>query len=146
MRFASAFACVLCLVSLTAAPAIAQDAGGAAPPQPAPPAASELPPVDVIQKKAAPAPKAAQKKSAPKKTGRRASAAAGSGRAGADAEPVPGTGGIDSGTVNMSPVAGSEIPIAKYPAAVGRASQHDIAKFQETSVPRFCRTPCPASS
>ena len=50
MRFASAFACVLCLVSLTAAPANAQDAGGTAPP----PAASdagvaELPAVEVVQ-------------------------------------------------------------------------------------------------
>ena len=113
MRFASAFACVFCLFSLTAAPAIAQDAGGAAPPQPAPPAASELPPVDVIQKKAA-APKAAQKKSVPKKkqvvtpTPQPAPV-----EPVQTAEPVPGTGGIDSGTVNMSPVAGSEIPISQ---------------------------------
>ncbi len=50
MRFASAFACVFCLSSLSAAPAIAQDSGGAAPP----PAASdagvaELPAVEVVQ-------------------------------------------------------------------------------------------------
>ena len=54
MRFTSAFASVLCLVSLSAAPAIAQDAGGAAPPAPAPPAAAaagveELPAVEVVQ-------------------------------------------------------------------------------------------------
>ena len=66
MRFASAFACVFCLFSLaTAAPAIAQDSGGAAPP----PAASdagvaELPAIDVVQD--TPAKKAARaKKKAP---------------------------------------------------------------------------------
>ncbi len=145
MRFASAFACVLCLVSLTAAPAIAQDTGGAAPPQPAPPAASELPPVDVIQKKAAPAPKAAQKKSAPKKKQVVAPAPQP-----APVEPVapvetaaPGTGGIATGTVNMSPVPGGEIPIAKYPGAVGRASAQDISKFGDPSLPEVLQNTVP---
>ena len=143
MRFASAFACVFCLFSLTAAPAIAQDAGGAAPPQPAPPAASELPPVDVIQKKAA-APKAAQKKSVPKKKQVVAPAPQPAPVEPVQAaEPVPGTGGIDSGTVNMSPLAGSEIPISKYPAAVGRASAADIAKFKDASVPEVLQNTVP---
>jgi iron complex outermembrane recepter protein len=63
MRFASAFACVLCLVSLTSAPAIAQDSGGAAPPA-ASAAVEELPAVEVVQD--TPAKKAARaKKKAP---------------------------------------------------------------------------------
>jgi iron complex outermembrane receptor protein len=146
MRFASAFASVLCVVCLTSAQAIAQESGGgAAPPTPAPPAASELPPVEVIQKKATPAPKAAQKKSAPKKKQVVAPAPQP-----APVEPVqpvetlaPGTGGIDSGTVNMSPVPGAEIPISKYPGAVGRASSADIAKFNDASVPEVLQNTVP---
>ena len=84
MRFASAFACVLCLVSLTAAPAIAQDAGGAAPPQPAPPAASELPPVDVIQKKAAPRPRPRRRRARRRRSRSSPQRRTGAGRAGAD--------------------------------------------------------------
>ena len=55
MRFASAFASVLCVVCLTSAPAIAQDSGGAAaPPTPAPPppaaaGVEQLPAVNVVQ-------------------------------------------------------------------------------------------------
>src|SRR5262245_60254530 len=52
-------------VLLVAIPAAAQDSGGAQAPTPAPPA-GELPPVDVIQKNATPAP-TAQKKVTPKK-------------------------------------------------------------------------------
>ena len=58
MRFASAFACVLCLGSFAAAPAIAQDSGGASPPASA--AVNELPAVEVVQD--TPAKKAAQAK------------------------------------------------------------------------------------
>jgi iron complex outermembrane recepter protein len=144
MRFASAFACVLCLVSLTAAPAIAQDAGGAAPPQPAPPAASELPPVDVIQKKAAPAPKAAQKKSAPKKKQVVAPAPQPAPVEPVQtAEPVPGTGGIDSGTVNMSPVSGSALPIEYVPTSVGRANSQDFNRTRETNIPQVLQSTVP---
>ena len=149
MRSASGFASVLCVVCLTSAQAIAQDqGGGAAPPTPAPPAASELPPVEVIQKKAAPAPKAAQKKSAPKK--KQVVAPAPQPVPVAPVAPVqpvetlsPGTGGIDSGTVNMSPVPGSEIPITKYPGAVGRATYSDISKFNDASLPEVLQNTVP---
>jgi outer membrane receptor protein involved in Fe transport len=130
--------------SFAGAPALAQDAGGAAPPTPAPPAATELPPVDVIQKKAAPAQKSVQKKSAPKK--KQVVAPTPQPPPAQPVQPaaaVPGTGGIDSGTVNMSPVAGSEIPIAKYPGAVGRASDADIAKFRDASVPEVLQNTVP---
>ncbi|MEO8419873.1 MAG: TonB-dependent receptor [Hyphomicrobium sp.] len=145
MRFASAFASVLCLACLSSAPAIAQDAGAAAPPTPAPPAASELPPVEVIQKKAAPTPKAAQKKSAPKKKQVAAPAPQPPPVAPVQAPPstIAGTGGMDSGTVNMSPLSGSEVPISQYPAAVGRASQDDIAKFKDASVPEVLQNTVP---
>jgi outer membrane receptor protein involved in Fe transport len=139
MRFASAFACVLCLVGAATTTALAQDSGGTAA-EPAP-AAAELPPVDVIQKKAAPAPKAAQKKSAPKKKQAVAPTPQPPAQPAATAE--AGLGGIDSGSVNMSPVAGSEIPISKYPAAVGRASQEDIAKFREDSIPEVLQNTVP---
>ncbi len=140
MRSASAFTCVLCLAGLSVS-ALAQESGGTAPPKPAAPA-SQLPEVEVIQKKAAPAPKAAQKKSAPKK---QASAPTPQ----PPSPPVqpaaaqPGLGGIATGTVNMSPISGSEIPIANYPAAVGRASQEDIAKFREASVPEVLQNTVP---
>lgn len=142
MRSASAFASVLCLVSLTSTSALAQESSGTAtPPKPAPPASSQLPEVEVIQKKAAPAPKTVQKKSAPKKK----QVAAPAPQPAAQPAPAvaPGLGGIDSGTVNMSPVAGSEMPITKYPAAVGRASQDDIAKFHEASVPEVLQNTVP---
>ena len=144
MRFASAFASVLCLVCLASAPAIAQDSGAAAPPTPAPPAASELPPVDVVQKKAKPTPKSAQKKSVPKK---QAAAPAPQPAPVAPVQPteplVAGTGGLDSGTVNMSPVPGSEIPISKYPGAVGRASSSDISKFNDAALPELLQNTVP---
>jgi hypothetical protein len=146
MRFASAFASVLCLVCLSSAQSLAQDAGGAtAPPTPAPPAAAELPPVDVIQKKAQPAPKVAQKKSAPKK--KQVVAPAPQPPPAEPVQPVetaaPGTGGMDSGTVSMSPVAGSEIPISKFPGAVGRANASDIAKFHDASLPEVLQNTVP---
>ena len=46
----------------------------------------------------------------------------------------PGEGGIDSGTVQMSPVEGSAIPIGSFPGAVGRGSAEDIARTGYTSV------------
>ena len=65
MRTASVFACLLCVGTMAISnTTLAQQSGDGAAPTPAP--ANELPPVDVIQKKAAPA-QTAQKKSAPKK-------------------------------------------------------------------------------
>ena len=144
MRFASAFASVLCLVGLSSAPAIAQDSGAAAPPTPAPPAASELPPVEVIQKKATPTPKAAQKKSAPKK---QVAAPAPQPAPVAPVQPTgpwsPARAASTAAPSTCRPLPGSEIPIGKYPAAVGRASSEDIAKFHEASVPEVLQNTVP---
>ena len=132
---------IMALLAL-AAPAAAQQAqtttpptttpppqNGTASPTPAPPAATspsngetQLPPVQVIQKQEQ-TPPAAKKTVAAKKPPAAAPCSA-------DQPPTPqvaGTGGIDDGTVLMSPVEGSAIPIGKYPGAVGRASAADIA-------------------
>ncbi len=117
----------------TPAPAGTAPAGAQAP-TPAPPGASELPAVEIIQKNAAPAPKTAQKKSARKKQ-----AVVAPTPQPPPALPVdtaePGMGGIDSGSVLMSPVEGSEIPIGKYPGAVGRANAADIERSGATYAP-----------
>ncbi len=128
-----------------AAPSTAPNA--AAPPTPAPPSANQLPPVDVIQKKAQPAPKAAAKKAPPKKQ------VAAPAPAPPAAEPPPqldtpatyqpGEGGIDSGTVQMSPVEGSSIPIGKFPGAVGRGSAEDFNRTGYTYAPEVLQQTVP---
>ena len=137
--------CVSCLLPVQSHAQAPAESGGAAP-TPAPPAAAELPPVEVIQKEAQPAPKAAQKKAAPKKKQVVAPAPQ------PPAEPVepvaaeaPGTGGIDSGTVMMSPVTGSAIPIGKFPGAVGRASSADIQRTGDPSVPEVLQNSVPSA-
>ncbi len=119
---------------------------GAAAPTPAPPAASQLPPVDVIQKKAQPAPKAAAKKAPPKKQ-----AVAPTPAPPSEAPPQldtpatyqPGEGGIDSGTVQMSPVEGSAIPIGSFPGAVGRGSAEDFNRTGYTYAPEVLQQTVP---
>jgi iron complex outermembrane recepter protein len=138
--------CVFCSLPLQshaqdAAPAPAD--GDAVAPTPAPPpAATELPPVEVIQKQAEPAPKTAQKQAAPKKKQAIAPAP----------QPPPaqplvaaGTGSIDSGTVMMSPVAGSDIPIGKYPGAVGRTSASDFRRTGDASAPEQLQNAVPGA-
>jgi outer membrane receptor protein involved in Fe transport len=120
-------------------PSLAQDTSGEVAPEPAP---SELPPVDVIQKKSPPA-KSVQKKSAPKK---QAVAPAPQPPA-QPVEPVetaaPGTGGIASGSVNMSPVAGSDLPIEYVPTTVGRANAEDFNRTLETNVQQLLQSTVP---
>ena len=58
---------------------------------------------------------------------------------------VPGTGGIDDGSVLMSPVEGSAIPIGKYPGAVGRASAADIERSGTTFVPSIIQQTVPGA-
>lgn len=136
----------------------------AAPPTPAAPAANQLPPVDIIQKKAQPAPKAAAKKAPPKKQAATPPPAVSPAptppsspppsqpAAAVEAPPQlldtpttyqPGEGGIDSGTVQMSPVEGSAIAIGKFPGAVGRASDADIARTGYTYVPEVLQQTVP---
>jgi outer membrane receptor protein involved in Fe transport len=118
----------------------------AAAPTPAPPAAAELPPVDVIQKKAQPAPKAAAKKAPPKKQAIAPAPAPPS-----EAPPQldtpatyqPGEGGIDSGTVQMSPVEGSAVPIGSFPGAVGRGSAEDFNRTGYTYAPEVLQQTVP---
>ncbi len=110
---------------------------GAKAPTPAPSGATELPPVEVIQKQAEPAPKTAQKKAAPKKQPATAPTPQPS-------EPLQaGTGDIDSGTVLMSPVDGSAIPIGKFPGAVGRGSAADIQRTGDTYAPQVLQQTVP---
>ncbi|HWK33551.1 MAG TPA: TonB-dependent receptor [Hyphomicrobium sp.] len=116
---------------------MAQESENTAAPTPAP---SELPPVDVVQQKAAPS-KQAKKKSPPKKQ-----AVAPTPQPPAEvAAPAqaPGTGGIASGSVNMSPVAGSDLPIEYVPTAVGRASSEDFTRTRETNIQQTLQATVP---
>ncbi|CAN1722917.1 iron complex outermembrane recepter protein [Hyphomicrobium sp. 1Nfss2.1] len=142
----------------TVPPAAAPNATAQQPTPPAP-AANQLPPVEVIQKKAQPAPKAAAKKPAPTKkqvvspAPQPAPAPAAPPVSTATPPPVqlldtpatyqPGEGGIDSGSVQMSPVQGSAIPIGKFPGGVGRASAEDFARTGYTSVPEVLQQTVP---
>jgi len=54
-----------------------------------------------------------------------------------------GQGGIDSGTVQMSPLEGSAIPIGKFPGAVGRANADDIARTGYTYAPEVLQQTVP---
>jgi hypothetical protein len=123
----------------TTTPTPAPTPAGTAAPTPAP-AETQLPPVQVIQKQAEPAPKAIQKA---------ASKNAAPPPPAAPAAPVTpqvaGTGGIDSGTVLMSPLEGSGIPIGKFPGAVGRASAADIARSGTTFVPSIIQQTVPGA-
>jgi iron complex outermembrane receptor protein len=141
----SRFALAACAFGFLALPALAQEA-----PQPAPPAAGEdqLPPVDVVQPKQKAAKKApapakkkavAKKKSSPPPQAEPTPIAADEpidapASETATAPTRPGTGGITSGTVNMSPVSGSDLPIEKVPTSVGRANSDDFTRMKETNI------------
>jgi iron complex outermembrane receptor protein len=158
----SRIALAACAFGLAGVPVLAQEAPKEAPPaaaQPAPPAAGQeqLPPVDVVQEKqkqqkkaAAPAKKkaVAKKAPAPKAPPPPPPAAA--------PEPVeappteatapplrPGTGTMTSGTVNMSPVAGSDLPIEKVPTSVGRASNDDMVRMKQTNIQQTLQATVP---
>ncbi len=141
MRLGSKWAGVACVAYLLPAQSFAQDPSdaGAAAPTPEPSAGtSQLPAVEVIQKEETE--KTAQKKAAPKK--KQAVAPAPQPPA---APETAGTGGIDSGTVMMSPVAGSDIPVGKFPGAVGRTSSSDIQRTGNASVPEQLQNTVPSA-
>ena len=139
MRLASASVlCLLCFACFAVVPATAQESGNAAAPTPAP---SELPPVDVVQQKAAPA-KQAKKKSPPKKQAVAPTPQPPPAEVAAP-PPAPGTGGIASGSVNMSPIAGSDLPIEYVPTAVGRASSEDFIRTRETNIQQTLQATVP---
>ena len=142
-------------------PAAAQDAQGTSPPTTppqqngptpptsAPPAAnapnSQLPPVQVIQKEPKTPATAAKKTVATKKAPPTLPPAAPRRQLLRSAAQVAGTGGIDDGTVLMSPVTGSAIPIGKYPGAVGRASASDIERSGTDFVPNVIQQTVPGA-
>lgn len=106
------------------------------------PGSTELPPVEVIQTEPEPGPTVAQQQPEQQPVSP-APAAPAEAPAQPAAEPVAGTGGIDSGTVLMSPVQGSAIPIKNYPGAVGRASASDIARSADASIPEVLQNTVP---
>ena len=142
-------------------PAAAQDAQGTSPPTtppqqngptpptPAPPAAnapnSQLPPVQVIQKEQKTPATATKKTVAKKPPPTLPPAAAPTPPAAPVTAQVPGLGEIDDGTVLMSPVTGSAIPIGKYPGAVGRASASDIERSGTDFVPNVIQQTVPGA-
>ncbi len=143
------------LLSALALPAAAQDTPPAEPPPPsdsvgptpsdtraptpAPSGNAQLPAVEVIQKQAAARTQGRAEEGGAQEAGNAPPAP----------QPLPtetlepGTGGIDSGTVLMSPVDGSAIPIGKYPGAVGRGSAADIQRSGDTYVPQVLQQTVP---
>jgi iron complex outermembrane receptor protein len=146
----SRIALATCAFGLLALPAIAQDAAPKAA-EPVPPAADQLPAVDVVQpkqkaaKKAAPAKKKSVAKKAPAPAEPTPVAADEPVDAASDATaPVrPGTGSITSGTVNMSPVSGSDLPIEKVPTSVGRANSDDFNRTREAGIQQMLQSTVP---
>lgn len=166
--FVSRLALAACAFAILGTYAQAQDAPKETPPaaaQPAPPAAGapaaksgedQLPPVDVVQEKqkqqkkaATPAKKkAVAKKSPPKAPPPPPPAAAPEPVEAPPAEAAtaptrPGTGTMTSGTVNMSPVAGSDLPIEKVPTSVGRTSSDDFARSKEVGIQQTMQATIP---
>lgn len=149
------------------APAPKEAPPAAAPPAPTPPAAAEpapkaaqdqLPAIDVVQqkqkekqkqvKKAAPKKQVAKKAPPPPPPPAATPAPAAPAEpvdapAAAGPPPAPGTGGIASGTVNMSPMAGSDLPIEKVPGSVGRTNSDDIARGHDSSIQQTLQATVP---
>ena len=149
MRFASAFACVLCLFSLSAAPAIAQDAGGAAPPHAGAAGRFRAASGRRHPEEGRPRPRPRRRRARRRRSRSSPRAAAGPGRAGADGcrARVAGTGGIDSGTVNMSPRRRQRDPdlqVSRPPSVALRTPTSPSSRTLRR--PRCCRTRSRASS
>ncbi len=113
-------------------------------PTPAP-GETQLPPVQVIQKQEKQPATEPKKTAAAKKAPVTPPPAAPAAPTAPVTAQVPGTGGIDDGTVLMSPVEGSAIPIGKYPGAVGRASAADIERSGTTFVPSIIQQTVPGA-
>ena len=148
----SRIALATCAFGFLALPVMAQDAAPKAA-EPAPPAADQLPAVDVVQpkqkaaKKAAPAKKkSVAKKASPPPAAEPTPVAADEPVDAASDATAPvraGTGGITSGTVNMSPVSGSDLPIEKVPTSVGRANSDDFNRTRETGIQQALQSTVP---
>ena len=146
MRFASAFASVLCLVCLSSAPAIAQDSQ--APqlrrPRPRRPRPS-FPPSTSSRRRPRPRPRPRRRRARRRRSrsplprrSRRPSR-----RCSRSKQRSPARAASTAAPCNMSPVPGSEIPIGKFPAGVGRASAADIASFNDASLPEVLQNTVP---
>ena len=98
MRWGSAYALFACVACSISGPALAQNTtGGGTPPAAATPAPdNKLPPVEVIQKQAQPAPKAIQQQAPPKKKIVQPAPQPAPAPQQPAAVAVPGTGGIDT--------------------------------------------------
>jgi iron complex outermembrane recepter protein len=97
---------------------------------PTPVPSADLPPIDVIQQAPEPAPQIVQQAPPEEQFAPPTPA-----QLNIPIETaVPGMGGIDSGTVLMSPVGGA-IPIGNYPGGVGRADSSDIERTGDTYLP-----------
>jgi len=137
----------------TPSPAPPPQSGTTTTPTPAPnattptpgPGESQLPPVQVIQKQEKTHASEPKKTAAAKKTSVTPPPVAPAAPTAPITAQVPGTGGINDGTVLMSPVEGSAIPIGKYPGAVGRASAADIARSGTTYVPSIIQQTVPGA-
>ena len=160
--YSSRIALATCALGLLSAPLMAQDAAPApkeTPPpaaaQPAPPAAGQdiLPPVDVVQPKETATKAPAKKKTVAKKSVRKPRRQPSrhlsplmSRSMRRRSKPRPRFARactMASGTVNMSPVSGSDLPIEKVPTSVGRASSEDFARTRETGLPQALQSTVP---
>ena len=108
------------------------------------PSGTQLPPVQVIQKQEQ-TPQTAPKKAAAKKTPPAPPPAAPAAPTAPVTPQVAGTGGIDDGTVLMSPLEGSAVPIGKFPGAVGRSSASDIERSGTDFVPNVIQQTVPGA-
>ncbi len=127
MRTGTVLACLLFAGTMAISNTVmAQQSGEGTAPTPAP--SNELPPVDVIQKKA-PAP-TAQKKAAPKKKAAPLAAAPAPVAPQVAPSPVAAVpaAGSNEGLVQIAPLAGSEIPIEKIPRGVSTMNSSDIRR------------------
>lgn len=130
MQLIRAISFALLATATCVIPAVAQAQQAA---EPAPPAAgSQLPEVEVIQKKKTATPTvAAKKKAVTKQAPQPVAEPAPAYQA---QEPVEAMGAPPS-TVQMSPLEGSSIPLTKFPGAVGHASQSDIQRTGDVQAP-----------
>jgi outer membrane receptor protein involved in Fe transport len=132
----------LLVTATCAVPAVAQSQQAAEPAKPAA-GGGQLPEVEVIQKKKAETKQAAPKKTVVKKAPPPApEPAAAPAPAFEPQEPVEAMG-APPGTVQMSPVGGSNIPIAKFPGAVGHASSSDFSRTGEVQAPDVLQNTVP---
>ena len=139
MQITRAAQIALLLTTTCVIPTVAQSQQAA---EPAPPAAGgQLPEVEVIQKKKTATP-AVPKKQTVTKQAPTPQPVAEPAPAFQAQEPVEEMGAPPA-TVQTSPLEGSSIPLAKFPGAVGHASQADIQRTGDVQVPDLLQQTVP---